>query len=85
VSFVTGNVMIADDVLDGKSRATIDDVVGLFTRQLERQRESDKAWLLEDHRQFFGTETGRKCGRHIDDRCGELSKGFRNKTHEEQN
>jgi len=56
VSFVTGDMMIVDEVVDGQSRAMIDDVVALFTRLLERQRDSDMAWWPEDHSEFFGTE-----------------------------
>lgn len=56
VSFVTGDMMIVDEFVEGKSRASIDDVVALFTTLLERQRQSGIAALQEDYRQFFGGE-----------------------------
>lgn len=45
-----------DEFVEGKSRASIDDAVALFTTLLERQRQSGIAALQEDYRQFFGGE-----------------------------
>lgn len=56
VSSVTGDMMIVDEFVEGKSRASTDDVVALFTTLLERQRQSGIAALQEDYRQFFGGE-----------------------------